>query len=153
MLSTKQIEVAVRLYQNEKYGTTYGKAKFRKAIYNAVIDTKDPKVKYIADFYTHEDWMNTAKSDGHMAVLEEIEPNVAKLYSWVSRYDPATKTKTTVDGFCAMNLDGLDLTILIVDEDAGVVDKWDLEGKPCKQQFENKQAPQILATNSDLSAW
>lgn len=153
MLSTKQIEVAVRLYQNEKYGTTYGKGKFRKAIYNAVIDTKNPKVKYIADFYTHEDWMNTAKSNGHMSILDQIEPKMTRLYSWVSRYDPATKTKTPVDGFCEMNLEDLDMTILIADEDAGIVETWRLEGKPCKQLIENKQAPQILATNSDLSAW
>lgn len=38
--TTKQTEIAVRLYDNNTYGTTYGKGMYRKAIYNGTIDAK-----------------------------------------------------------------------------------------------------------------
>ena len=35
-----QIEIAVRLYDNNTYGSTYGRGLYRKAIYNGTIDAK-----------------------------------------------------------------------------------------------------------------
>lgn len=40
MLNQTQSEIAVRLYDNNAYGTTYGKGLYRKAIYNGTIDAK-----------------------------------------------------------------------------------------------------------------
>lgn len=149
----KQIEIAVRMYENQTYGTTYGKGLYRKAIYNASIDTKNPSVKYIADFYTYEDWMKQAKSDGQMDILNEIEPDKDKIYSWIRRYDPDTKAKTHVEGYCEMDLESSDMNVLILDDESGVGDTWKVTAKPCKQAIGNKKSPQLLATNSDLGAW
>ena len=40
MLNSNQTEIAVRLYENQTYGTTYGKGLFRKALFNGSIDKK-----------------------------------------------------------------------------------------------------------------
>ena len=60
-----QIEIAVRLYDNNTYGSTYGRGLYRKAIYNGTIDAKHSSAKYLVDFYTYEDWANQAKTDQH----------------------------------------------------------------------------------------
>ena len=56
-----QKEIAVRLYQNAKYGTTYAKGVRHQALFNAAADIKNPKVKYVLDFHAcipanHECW-------------------------------------------------------------------------------------------------
>jgi hypothetical protein len=42
-------EIAIRLYDNPKYGTTYGKAQYRHAIFNGSADIKNPSVKYLLE--------------------------------------------------------------------------------------------------------
>ncbi len=34
----KQVEIAVRLFDNNTYGTTYGKGLYRRAVFNGTID-------------------------------------------------------------------------------------------------------------------
>ena len=48
-----QKEIAIRLFQNAKYGTTYAKGVRHQALFNATADIKNPKVKYVLDFYTY----------------------------------------------------------------------------------------------------
>lgn len=43
--------VAVRLFENQAYGTTYGKGLYRRAVYNGTVDIKAPKVKYLIDLF------------------------------------------------------------------------------------------------------
>ncbi len=47
-------EIAVRMFENKKLGTTYGKGKYRSAIFNASAELRDPHVKYLLDFYAIE---------------------------------------------------------------------------------------------------
>ena len=44
-------EIAIRLYDNPKYGTTYGPAQYRHAIFNGSADIKNPSVKYFSKDY------------------------------------------------------------------------------------------------------
>jgi hypothetical protein len=43
-ITTKEnsIEIAVRLYENNAYGTTFGKGMYRRALFNGTIDAKSP---------------------------------------------------------------------------------------------------------------
>ena len=50
-------EIAVRLFENKKLGTTYGRGLYRSAVFNASAEIKDPHVKYLLDFYQFERWL------------------------------------------------------------------------------------------------
>jgi hypothetical protein len=155
MLNNKktQTEIAVRFFQNNTYGTSYAKGKFRKAIYNGTIDAKHINLKYLIDLYSYEDWANTAKTDSQMEILENITSEADTLYSWMKYYDPNTKEKQMVTGMCQINMDSMKVMVLIFDEIHGVEDRWDITARPCKQSTNGLKTPQLLATNGDLDSW
>ena len=126
-----QKEIAVRLYQNAKYGTTYAKGVRHQALFNATADIKQPKVKYVLDFYTYEHWEFLAK-ENHLDIVNQVRNEVDKdtLVSWVVRYDLATKTKTAVYGFSTLDMKTNKLILCVLDNDAGVEDSWQLTAKP-----------------------
>ena len=149
----KQPEIAVRLYDNNTYGTTYGRGLYRKAIYNGTIDAKHSNAKYLVDFYNYEDWANQAKTDVDMKFIANATPDADMLFSWVKRYDGATKSKTPVTGMCLINTATMDMTVAILDEQRGVDEVWNLNARPCRQVAQGKRSPQLLATNGDLQDW
>jgi hypothetical protein len=144
--------VAIRLYENMIYGTTYGRGLYRRALYNGTVDLKPSGIKYLLDLYTGEDWANQAKSDEQMLIVHEVDPYKAPglLYSWIRRYDAARGVKTPVLGFCRLDTQTLELRLLISDDDEGVQGTWCLQGKPCRAGRTGAKSPQILATNYDL---
>lgn len=149
-----QNEIAVRLYENNKYGTTYGKGVYHHAVFNATADVKNPKAKYLLDFYSYAHWEAQAKTDAQMEVVELVaeKDNKDTLISWVLRYDPITKHKAFVMGFCVLNLVTNKLKLVIDDETADIQTAWNLPVKPCKL-VRDKNAPQLLATNAELCEW
>lgn len=148
---TEQVIIAVRLYDNKTYGTTYGKGKYRRAIYNGTIEVKAVQATYLVDFYNFEDWANSAKTDAQMELLANVEPDGDTMYSWIKHYDRRSQEKVLVYGLCAVNLDSSKMVLLITDQLRGVVDGWELDVKPCKTG--KTGAPQLLATNTDLGTW
>ena len=149
-----QIEIAVRLYDNNTYGSTYGRGLYRKAIYNGTIDAKHSNAKYLVDFYPHEDWANQAKTDEHMAIVANVTAETDTLFSWVKHYDSSTRVKTPVTGMCRINMGTLAITVGIMDEQRGIEDVWNLTAHPCKKATrETARSPQLLATNADLQQW
>ena len=46
-------EIAVRLYENKKYGTTYGKGLFHSAVFNGSADVLGSNTKYLLDYYPY----------------------------------------------------------------------------------------------------
>ncbi len=154
MLSTKkEIEIAVRLYENKFYGTTCGKGLYRKAIYNGSIDLQEPIVKYVIDLFSFDDWRNQAKTDDQMEVVRSADKLENALYSWIYRYDKDTKQKTLVYGCCVMDLNTNNIIVLLRDEDREIDSDWNVNAKPCKQAINAGKSPTLLATNADLSAW
>ncbi|NBQ80340.1 MAG: hypothetical protein EBT99_17360 [Betaproteobacteria bacterium] len=145
--------VAIRLYENNIYGTTYGRGLYRRALYNGTVDLKPSGIKYLLDLYTGEDWANQAKSDEQMLIVHEVDPykGPGLLYSWIRRYDAARGVKTPVLGFCRLDTQTLELRLLISDDDEGVQGTWCLSGKPCRAGRAGAKSPQILAANYDLS--
>ena len=128
-----QKEIAVRLYQNAKYGTTHGKGVRHQALFNATADIKHPKVKYLLDFYTYAYWEFLAKQN-QLDIITQVREIVDQdsLISWVQRYDPATKTKTAVYGFSTLDMKSNRLILCAVDIEVGVEDSWRLIAKPCR---------------------
>ena len=149
----KQPEIAVRLYDNNTYGTTYGRGLYRKAIYNGTIDAKQSNAKYLVDFYNYEDWANQAKTDGQMEILANVTPVPDTLFSWVAHYDGATKSKTPVTGVCLLNASTMDVRVVIMDAQHDVEDSWQLTARSCRLAEHGKRSPQLLATNGDLQGW
>jgi alkylhydroperoxidase/carboxymuconolactone decarboxylase family protein YurZ len=146
-------EIAVRLYQNAKYGTTYAKGQRHQALFNATADIKEPKVKYLLDFYSYEYWEFLAK-DTQLSVVQQVQEIVGKdsLVSWLVRYDHATKAKTPIYGFSTLDMKTNELIVCAVDVDAGVEESWKLIAKPCKT-VTGKNVAELLATNSELANW
>ena len=150
----KQPEIAVRLYENAKFGTTYAKGLYHSAVFNGSADVLNPSVKYLLDFYTLERWQHTARTDGQIEMLNivcESEPSDA-LFSWIHRYDCTTKAKTLVDGFASLDPSTNMLKLIVVDEAIGLGSGWTLTAKPCRS-VSGKRAPTLLATNTDLSVY
>ncbi len=146
-------EIAVRLYQNAKYGTTYAKGQRHQALFNATADIKEPKVKYLLDFYSYEYWEFLAK-DAQLSIVQQVQEIMGKdsLVSWVVRYDHATKAKTPIYGFSTLDMKTNELIVCAVDTDAGVEEIWKLIAKPCKT-VTGKNVAELLATNSELANW
>ena len=113
----KQIEIAVRLYENNAYGTTFGKGMYRRALFNGTIDSRSPSVKYLVDCFRYADWSNQATTDEQMAVLAAVEADDQKLYSWITHYDTATRAKRLVGGCMQLDLGSLHMSIMICDFD------------------------------------
>ena len=149
-------EIAVRLFINEKYMDTYGKGIFNRAIYNGSIELHQPNQKYLVDFYGYAHWEFRAKSDDQMQVLRYLEqtdlpkaPNL--LMSWILHYDPMTKAKTAVPGFCAYLQDSKEMHLRIDDRLRSISDEWDLAVRQCKNA--GAKLPVLLATNVALENW
>ena len=152
-ISTKEIEIAIRLYENPSYGTTYAKGLFRRAVFNGTADTKNPTNKYLLDFYSYEDWCNQAKSDEQMEVIRAVFEDKQMLYSWVKHYEKKSAQKRLVMGLCTINMQSLDIKLHILDEVNAVDGNWQITAKPCKQGQAGTKSPQLLATNADLAIW
>jgi len=149
----KQIEIAVRLYDNNTYGTTYGKGLYRNAIYNGVVDARSPIAKYLVDLFNYEDWCNRARTNEQMTVLAQIHYDKDKLYSWIQHYEAMSKNKRLVGGYMSLDINSLGMEILICDEQADFAGAWKIAAKPCKAAKLNTSSPQILGTNADLDNW
>lgn len=155
MLNTKtnELEIAVRLYDNNTYGTTYGRGLYRKAIYNGTVDAKHSNTKYLVDFYSYDDWANQAKTNDQMEILANITPEADMLFSWVKHYDAETGAKTPITGLCQINLNTMSLSIAIMDQARDIENVWNLTARSCRQTQTGKRVPQLLATNADLQQW
>jgi len=125
-----QKEIAIRLFQNAKYGTTYAKGVRHQALFNATADIKNPKVKYVLDFYTYEHWEFLAK-ENQLDIVNQVrdEVNRDSLVSWIVRYDTENKTKTPVYGFSTLDMRTNELILCALDSEAGIEESWKLTAK------------------------
>ena len=141
------------MYQNAKYGNTYGKGVRHQALFNAAADIREPKVKYLLDFYSYEHWEFLAKSH-QLDIVQQVREIVDQdsLISWVQRYDLVTKTKTPVYGFSTLQLSTNHLILCVVDSEFGIEESWRLTAKPCRT-VSGKNIAELLATNSELATW
>lgn len=146
-------EIAVRMFENKKLGTTYGKGQYRTAIFNASAELRAPHVKYLFDFHEFERWIHSARNDQQLATLHAVTAECAPtdLVSWVVRYDPVTKTKTPVAGVAILDLASDTLKVLIDDDEVGVNQGWLLQTRACL--VKHNKSPTLIATNTELAQW
>lgn len=146
-------EIAVRLFENKRLGTTYGKGLYRTAVFNASAEIKDPHVKYLLDFYQYDRWQHTANTDEQIAMLNQIDEycSAGDLTSWITRYDPITKSKTPVQGVAILDEKSNTLRVVVIDPESGVEDTWSLPVKACSVTRSN--SPSLIATNTELASW
>ena len=148
-------EIAIRGFINEKYSTPFGKGLFRRAIYNGSVELHNPNQKYLVDFYEYEQFQHTAKTDDQIRILKKLDAcgigNTPDLVmSWIVHYEPLTKSKELVDGYCIYLQTTGEVHIEIDDVLNGTKDEWDLKAHHCKAVGANK--PVFVATNVDLNA-
>ena len=153
MLTTNQTELALRLYENSTYGSTYGKGLFRRALFNGSIDIKSPLVKYVIDLFNYEDWCNIAKTHAQIEIITGVPQQADTLYTWINRYNTSTKQKTLVSGFCSFDCESKDINVMIIDPECNIEGVWKISAKPCQTNRNGLRAPQFLATNADLTEW
>jgi len=147
-------EIAIRGFINEKYNTPFGKGLFRRAIYNGSVELLNPNQKYLVDFYEYELFQHTAKTDDQIRTLKKFDAcGVANtpdlVMSWIVHYEPLTKSKELVDGYCIYLQSTGEVHIEIDDVLNGTKDEWDLKAHHCKAIGANK--PVFVATNVDLN--
>lgn len=148
-------EIAVRLYENKKYGTTYGKGLYHSAVFNASAEVMGKNEKYLLDYYPFEKFEHIARTDEQMDVLREIRSAKAEdaLFSWVVRYNPVTKQKTPVYGFSVLKLKDSKVGLFVVEEGDSEGQEWTLTARQCRS-VPGKNSPTLLATNAeDLAMW
>ena len=148
-------EIAVRGFINEKFGSTFGKGLFNRAIYNGSVEIRNPYTKYLIDLFEYRRWEQTAKTDQQIGWVSRLrEANIHdtdSVVSWIQHYDPMSKTKQVVDGICIYLAESQELHISINDPDHDIIEAWTLDVKSCAKSGANK--PVFIATNVDLNSF
>ena len=152
-LKMKAREIAVRGFINEKFGTTFGKGLFHRAIYNGSVEIRDPYTKYLIDLFEFNRWEHSAKTDEQITWTKRLHEAGVNSYSdaavsWVQHYDPITKAKHSVDGICVYLPNSQELHLSINDPVNNIVDHWTLDVKACTKTGVGK--PVFIAANVDL---
>ena len=132
--------IAVRLWNNEMFGKTYGKGKRKNAFYNGTVEISIPPVKYLIDLETITSWYHNAKYPIHLKMLDRIEPcdDANVLMSWIVRYENGVKTP--VHGYYCFDINKLQL----------INETWELAVKECLKRTPGKPTPNLIATNYEL---
>ena len=148
----KMKNIAVRLWNNQMFGTTYGKGLRRKAYFNGTVQIAIPHIKYLIDLEPVEYWYHHTKDPVHLKMLEKSnfepvdDPNV--LMSWITRYEDGIKT--AVEGYCCFDLNSSQLLIAIFDPEYNLEETWELKVKECLNRTPGKPTPNLIATNYEL---
>jgi hypothetical protein len=143
-------EIAVRLYENKKFGSTYGKGAYHSAVFNGSADVLGTGTKYLLDYYPFEKFEHMARTDEQMDVLRQIGKVIADhtLFSWVVQYNPATKEKTPAYGVSTINLKDNTVRLVVAKDSESDGQNWELTAKLCRP-VPGKNSPTLLATNAD----
>jgi hypothetical protein len=146
--------IAIRLFENKVFGTTYGKGLRRSAVFNATAEVEEPSAKYLLDFEAGRAWANHASTDHQIAIarkfIEQADADEDVLWSWVKWYDKSTGEKEYVDGFAAYDMGREEVALYLNDTKRGLTEEWFLPARRC-QRTVGRNSPAFLATNHDLS--
>lgn len=142
-------EITIRLWENKKFGTTYGKGLYRRAIYNGTAEVLSPYAKYLVDFEQIESWFYLAKTPVHIDMLKELSGDPVnedgQLLSWLYRYDNGIKIP--VKGYGQLDLVSSLITIKIDDLEVAIQETWTLPLRSCIARVPGKPTPALIATN------
>ena len=150
--------IAIRLFENRTFGTTYGRGLRRSAVFNATAEVSEPYAKYLLDFEAGPAWINHARTDAQLEIarrflgqVEQVErDHGGMLWSWVKWYDKGSGHKEFVEGFALYDLDGEEIALHLNDAQRGLEQEWVLPARRC-QSSQGRNSPAFLATNHDLA--
>ena len=93
------------------------------------MELRDPKEKYLIDLLHYDYWQHSAKSDVQIQAVNEVEalglgeqPGI--LLSWVTHYDPLTKSKSAAGGFCVYSPETQEIYLKIEDVQHAISEDW-----------------------------
>jgi hypothetical protein len=155
-------KVAVRLYNNEKFGKTYGKSMYYDAIFNGTIDFVNERIKYLVDAVQFEKWQHSAKSDEDMRILRSLIAMYAEqsidltnstesgniLCSWIKRFD-SQMLKPKINGVVSINLKTCQLHLVLLDGEKSIEFANAFKMSSCKETDRN--SPNFFASNYDAT--
>jgi len=153
-------KIAIRLYDNPKFGKTFGKGMYYDAIYNGTLDLPEKRIKYLVDLMQFEKWQHTAKTDTDMDAVKiaiqlyaqrgiDINSPTSSsniLCSYVKRFD-SHMIKPKVGGVIAVDLRTCELNIVIADDEHDIVLHEKFGMRPCREK--NGNSPDFFASNYD----
>lgn len=154
-------KIAVRLYNNPKFGKTFGKGAYYNAVFNGTLDLADQRLKYLIDLVPFAQWQHTANTDVDMEALGMVTEHYQKanidicsklhgeqiLCSWIKRFDSAM-SKPKVNGFVAVDLRTCQLHIVLADAQHDLVFSENFTMRSCREKHGN--SPDYFASNYDL---
>jgi len=149
-----QQKIAVRLYDNQRYGKSYGKNLFNKAPYSASAELNNPFAKYYLDFLPFIHWEHKARTPWQIKHANDLQKHGFAnadnlLFSWIIYLDRDTGSRLDIDGYAVMDMDTRDLHVEIFDQPRNIHDGWDIVLAGCKSSTDPKK-PVFLAANYDV---
>jgi hypothetical protein len=153
-------KIAIRLYENPKFGKTFGKGMYYNAIYNGTLDLPEQRIKYLVDLVQFESWQHTAQTNEDIdAVKTAVEIYAAKgidissapsssniLCSYVKRFD-SHMCKPKVAGLICVDLRTCELNVMLLDQQNDIVLDVNFSMRPCREK--NGNSPDFFASNYD----
>jgi len=147
-----ETKMAVRLYNNPKFGKTFGKGMYYNAVFNGTLDISEQRLKYLIDLVPIAQWQHSANTDSEMEALEMVAEHYQKLNidicsplhgehilcSWIKRFDSAM-SKTKINGFVAVDLRTCQLIVAFADGQRNVVFSDVFKMRPCREKHGNSQ--------------
>lgn len=155
-----EAKIAVRLYNNPKFGKTFGKGMHYNAVFNGTLDLPDHHLKYLIDLVPYTNWQHTAITNEDIELLglvvdqykqKNIDINTGDhgeqiLCSWVKRFD-SSMSKPKIYGVVAVDLRTCQLHIAMHDEKTAVRIVNDFPMRSCREK--NGNSPDYFASNYD----
>ena len=148
--------VAIRLYENKKFGGTYAPSKYYTAMFNATADVVAPNVKYLLDYVPYSQWANSLRNPIHNDAFEFMRDKMTgeninaeqMLVSWIKKYD-MTGAKVIIEGFSYYDFVTQQILLAVIDREYDFNHVWQLDVHPCRIKH-NQKSPVLLAANYDL---
>ena len=152
---------ALRLYENPKFGSTRGKGLRHQALYNGTIDLQYPRLKYLVDVTTYDQWEASAHSDDSMQIVslahdlltakqrDPFNPLARRsiMASWVKRLDTPL-LKPRVEGLFLLDANTGDCWLALKDATHGLAFIEDLRIHSCEKV---RNGPDLFASNYELA--
>ncbi|MGA0808956.1 MAG: hypothetical protein ACO3PI_07895 [Burkholderiaceae bacterium] len=153
--------LALRLYENAKYGHTRGKGLRHQALYNGTIDLQCPRVKYLVDVVTYDHWEASAQSEDSMQIIrlaqdlliiKERDPfdsigRKTLLASWIKRLDTPL-IKPRIEGFFVMDAKTGEAWLTLTDPTHALTFIEELRIRGCDKV---RNGPDLFASNYELA--
>lgn len=148
--------VAIRLYENKKFGGTYAPSKYYTAMFNATADVVAPNVKYLLDYVPYPQWANSLRTPVQHEAFDIMRDKMMSeninvehmLVSWIKKYD-LTGAKVIIEGFSYYDYVTQQILLAVVDNEYDFNHAWKLDVHQCRIKH-NQKSPVMLAANYDL---